>query len=649
MQPLDAYQVKEQQENQSYYSTILSIIRRRGWIVPITVIIVLLLALYFTRSPELYRATALVKTATPSYGGYGYDRDFAFSSVLRSTYGTLSTEVEIIKGRELAERVVEKLRIAKKAETPELVWRSKVTRLQGQIEIRRRDFTKLLQITARSDTAEDAKNIANAVSREYIEMHKASRQRMWKDLIDQLESELKTVSEDLEQSRQKLYDYAMEEGIANAFAGLLGNSGRYVIEPSLSENLFNLKSKVVELELELEVLKKNFPAADPQVRSLENQLSVYRERLDQANREAQSKYNKQLELTSIASEVTFKQQLYSFLMSRQQELRAQYTMQIQSPEIVEEALLPLYPSTPDRRPTIAMSLFVGLFMGIGLAIFLEYVDNSIRTTKDVVKSADLPVLGIIPKLKGKNKHKNGTLVTYNGNNPDISWSREIYKKSFRVFELKTMAMINGATDKNTGLTLLVTGSTPQEGASVVAANLAISIAQTGKKVLLVDADCFHPSQNKLLESDNEIGLTDYITDKAGWNEIINKSFLNDNLYIVTCGSQGNQADPSVIIGSVKMDEFINKARESFDTVIFDSPPVSVSSESAAIGLKVDGAVLVVKANSTKKDSLLQSKEIIQNSGGNIIGVALNFATNGKNIQKYYRRSYLRKSSISKEK
>ena len=183
-----------------------------------------------------------------------------------------------------------------------------------------------------------------------------------------------------------------------------------------------------------------------------------------------------------------------------------------------------------------------------------------------------------------------------------------------------------------GLTLLVTSSVREEGKSIVAANLAISIAQTGRKVLLVDADCRNPSQHKLLDLDSHMGLIDTLTGNAAWSDVVKNTSI-DNLYAITSGGEDSQPDPSALLISSHLGNFIKLSRKQFDVTIFDSPSVMLASESAAIGSKVDGIVLVIKANDTQKDAILRAKQRMQSSGGNILGAVLNCAVIRR---RYYR-------------
>jgi capsular exopolysaccharide synthesis family protein len=198
-----------------------------------------------------------------------------------------------------------------------------------------------------------------------------------------------------------------------------------------------------------------------------------------------------------------------------------------------------------------------------------------------------------------------------------------------MLQLEIMALANGKVNHENriqhqgALTLLVTSSIESEGKSLIAANLAASIAQTGRRVLLVDANCRSSVQNEMLDVDDQPGLIDALTENAAWDDIVKNTSL-DNLYLVTTGVNGNnKTDPSTILMSPHFDGFIKASKEKFDFVIFDSASATLASEAAAIGSRVDGVILVIKANDTRRDFVLEAKQRIQNSGGNILGAVLN--------------------------
>jgi len=389
----------------------------------------------------------------------------------------------------------------------------------------------------------------------------------------------------------------------------------------------------------LELFRQSLPEAHPNIINLKDQIAVSKKKLEEEQEKAIEKYDKQFNLTEGAADVIFGQQLYAALVTKQEELKAQIFMQNRVPEVIEKATEPLSHSEPRGMLILMAGMLLGLFLGAGAALFWEYMDKSMHTSEDVERFIDLPVIGQIPRLRRANRQRvwkrggrkypaRGALIT-TANSTRSNRRKAIYRESYRMLQLEIMALASEKVEHvdsiqyQGALTLLVTSSIQSEGKSLVAANLAASIAQTGRRVLLVDANCRSSVQHELLDVEDQAGLIDVLTGNTAWDNIVKNTSL-DNLYLVTTGGgESSQADPSAILMSQHLDDFIKASKEKFDFVIFDSAPVTLASESAAIGSKTDGVMLVIKANGTRRGFVLEAKQRIQNSGGNILGAVLN--------------------------
>ena len=628
------------------------VFKRRWWLVLLVFAVVVgSTVVYLVRTPRQYEATAVVKIPTSGGGGGLAAALGNFLPVGPSS--DVATEIEVIKGTDIAKKVIRGLGLDKKEENLERDWRLIVSGFRETLKVGQKGQTNLIEITATGDSPQEAKDIANEVVDKYIQLSETSNQKVWHYLISQMEAKLNETEAALERSRQLLHNYEAKEGITTAFGPLLMGAGattggtQYVVSES-PQAVAQLKAGIMEMEVRLEGLRKSFPDADPKIISLKNQIAVSTEKLQQEEKKAIEKYNKQFGLTRIAAEVVFNQQLYSSLVSKHEELKAQYITQNKSPEVIEKAVEPIYPSKPKRRIIFMLSAVLGVFFGLGIALLREYMDNSVHTTDDVARFIDVPVLGSLPRLRGvkKNPGSDALITYYDANSSGNKRDREFYKESYRMLQLQILVATDGklgsiasvqnqasSTQHQGALTLLVTSSTPEEGKSTVATNLAISMSQTGKRVLLVDADCRDPVQHKLLDLDSHMGLMDVLAGSVAWDDVVNSTAI-DNLYVITSGveraaslsdGENGKRDPSALLISSRLEAFTELSKKQFDVIIFDSPSASLASESAAIGSKVDGVVLVVKANDTRKNIILQAKQRVQNSGGKILGTVLNCA------------------------
>ena len=181
-------------------------------------------------------------------------------------------------------------------------------------------------------------------------------------------------------------------------------------------------------------------------------------------------------------------------------------------------------------------------------------------------------------------------------------------------------------------TIMVTSASPAEGKSTTTANLAVVFAQQGKRVLLVDADLRKPTAHYTFGMNNVFGLTNVLTKQTELNEAIKQS-KEDKLDILTSGPI--PPNPAELLSSRAMEEFLKKAKELYDVVIFDTPPVLAVTDAQVLANKCDGTVLVVSSGKTEKESAQKTKELLTNAQTKILGVVLNNKKMDSNDYYYY--------------
>ena len=169
-------------------------------------------------------------------------------------------------------------------------------------------------------------------------------------------------------------------------------------------------------------------------------------------------------------------------------------------------------------------------------------------------------------------------------------------------------------------TLLVTSCVPREGKSTTAANLGVTFALAQKKVLIIDADLRRPILHRLFGIPNAQGLTHALSDTVEYDQVFTPTKIA-NLWVVTCGII--PPNPSELLGSQKMRAFLERAKQHFDMVLLDSPPISSLADASVLGSIVDGVLFVVKVNMANRELVQKAKDQLDTVGANIIGVVLN--------------------------
>ena len=180
-------------------------------------------------------------------------------------------------------------------------------------------------------------------------------------------------------------------------------------------------------------------------------------------------------------------------------------------------------------------------------------------------------------------------------------------------------------------TILVTSTIPGEGKSTISGNLALSFAQQDKKVLVIDCDLRKPSLHKIFKLSNLKGLSDIIVG----NSDLEKAMYNykDNFDILTSGKI--PPNPSEILASNAMTALLEKLKTKYDIIIIDSAPLQAVTDAQIISNKVDGTLLVIRAGVTKREAILQAKELLNQVNAKILGVVLNGAENNSEKHYYY--------------
>jgi len=190
-------------------------------------------------------------------------------------------------------------------------------------------------------------------------------------------------------------------------------------------------------------------------------------------------------------------------------------------------------------------------------------------------------------------------------------------------------------DKNVQ-SIVVTSSGPNEGKSTIISNLAVTLSQTGNKVLLIDGDLRNPTIHKMFSIPNEYGLTNILIDEKNYKNYIQDIGI-DNLHVITSGPK--PPNPAELLGSMKMKNILNGFKEDYNYILIDAPPVVVVTDGALLASVCDGTILVISSGETLIDGVIKAKELLENVKANIIGTVLNKCKDKKHGGYYYNYSY----------
>jgi len=276
--------------------------------------------------------------------------------------------------------------------------------------------------------------------------------------------------------------------------------------------------------------------------------------------------------------------------------------------IVDEAMRAEGPMGVSRWAYLLLGAVLSLIVGTGLAITLESLDNRIKTNLDVERLLGLPVTALIPKSIGSTD--SGLARTVYAN--PLSPVAEAYRFLRTDFLLSARAV--GAK------AVMVATAKPGQGGTSTIANLGISLAQDGKRVILVDADMRRPSLHRIFKVENDFGLSDVLSNEKDLDDVILSTEV-DNLLIIPSGS--SPSNPSELLGSGRMRMLVQKLTEHADYVLFDTPSAIAFTDAAVLSQVVDGVILVVRAQQVPRGAELQVRNLLNKANATILGVVLN--------------------------
>jgi polysaccharide biosynthesis transport protein len=307
----------------------------------------------------------------------------------------------------------------------------------------------------------------------------------------------------------------------------------------------------------------------------------------------------------------------------------------------DEAIQPDKPIGPRRLTTVLTALILSTLFGAGLALFLEYLDDTIHSTEEVESILGLPAIAAIPTIEAAPKRR---LLLVGGNEDTDSLvnselliyadSRSNLAEAYRQLRTSILLSTAGHAPKS----LLVTSSLPAEGKTTTAVNTAISLAQTGAKVLVIDADMRRPRIHGIFGMSNANGLSTILSSEMNEAEIMKIIQQEEKSKLFVLPSGPVPPNPAELIGSEQMVNLLKTLEGNFTHVVIDSPPVASFTDGVLIASMVDGVILIVQAGKNSRQVIKRSRQLLQDIGARIFGVVLN-NVNLKSQGNYYYQSY----------
>ena len=363
---------------------------------------------------------------------------------------------------------------------------------------------------------------------------------------------------------------------------------------------------------------KGLSAQVQSARTRESQLrSQYNAELAKANREGIAS----TKLTTLKREIDTNRTLLDNNILKQKELE----LKIEStrPDNIKKASSAGdmgHLVGPQRNRNIILAFLVSLIGGIGLAFMLDYLDDSIRSSDDISRTVGLPTLALIPHHNFEKKKPKAISVQNGGLSTALSVlddNRSPTAEAYRHLRTSLLFSSAGKAPKK----ILVTSSQPSEGKTTTAINTAITLAQSGAKVVIIDCDLRRPRLHSHFNMENTFGLTNYLSGDKDTSKIIKDFEEVENLKVVTSGPI--PPNPAELLSSQQMKNLLVSLSGTFDHIIIDSPPAISFTDAAILSTHVDGVVLVAMAGKSSVHLMRRFKQRLGSMGAKIYGVVLN--------------------------
>lgn len=650
------------------------VLERRWLIIAVFLCFVLLGVVYSFRATPIYRGVARLQI-DPETAGVLTLKDAVSMGNKDQDY--LQTQYKNMVSRTLIESLVAKLRLEEDDRYKKAV--DKVAAVLKDINIVPIRLTRLVEVQVDHPNPRTAENMANTLLELFLQQNVDRKMQKAMGGFHMLQTEAASQEQDLTVAIENLQKYRQKKGMISlvedqkqttenvdaaalrAAADRLGTQSAIVaaVQKRLEEatlwinkgndlselgiitedpSVRQIKLKLAESQSMLKGFRTRYRDKHPKVQEMVSIIAADQEHLkeeaqrafesiqsqvrievqkEQQAKDALAKAEQRMTDLSIAK-TTFDvlnrkkeraEMMYQLVLQKSKEYDLVSKDTQQTMFVVDKATTPLKPIRPNKPVILAGSVFGGLVVALMLAFFTNFLDDSIKSQEDVENYLRQSLLGYIPNIKS-------TSVV------ERDLQAHIHPTSSAAEGFRTLrAAVSLVRNADKLRTIVVTSTIPSEGKSLVASNFAIVTAQTGLKTLLVDADLRRPSIHKAFQLKSQVGLSAYLSTRERTIEEIVIPTEVPNLDVVCCGAM--PTNPSELVSSKRMLDFLEEASARYDRVILDCPPVSAVADPLVVGAMCDGIMFVTKFNKIRREHARRSVQRVQDAGINLIGIVLN--------------------------
>jgi len=388
------------------------------------------------------------------------------------------------------------------------------------------------------------------------------------------------------------------------------------LKSQLEEMVRNIRAEVEQI---LGSLKTEYDVAKAREKSLQTALHEQTRRVQELN-------DKAIQYRILTREAETNRKMYDTLLERMKEVKLSGGVEKNNITILDYADIQDKPVKPRVALNILLAVVTGLVLGTGLAFLVEYLDTTIKTPEDVKGAVNLPLLASIPRIAIQGDIARDKVA--------LQREKSDASEAYRMLRTQLRFLSPDRALKN----LMVTSAAPQEGKTTTLTNLGIMLALGGNKVLVVDADLRCPALHKAFGTGRVPGLRSFLKGESEIEPLLQQTKI-DNLWVVSAGRTA--PNPSELLDSERMRQFVQEADRRFDFVLYDSPPLVGISDAVILASLMDAVVQIIRSARTPKALALMGKEILARAGVEVVGAVLNDVSphSGDYYYRYHRYRY----------
>jgi len=615
-------------------SDYLRVLRKRKYVITFCFILIVASTVFYTlKQIPLYQTSSKVKIEQRKSVA-----EILTELVTWSLGDPLTSQANLIKSYPIMEKTAENLNLI----NPDMEPAERlaiINGIKGQVETEIVMDTNMISIIVSSNDPEQATILANTASEVYVEAHFENKKLEASNVKAFVDEQLEGYLKDLVESENALQQFLQENPLATD-RGITG-----IPRAQSDPRVIKIREEIVSIELKLIELRSKFTEKHPEVIELNRRLDQAKndllETINQLTVQQKDLSFKEIRLAQLNRDRDIAEEMYKDFRKRQAEAQMLEAEKARDVTIVEPASIPTRPIKPNFKFNIIIGILCGLLIGMIAGFIVESMDTSIGRIDDIEELIKLPVLGIIPHILAEKRKKRGKKKDKKATEDEIRSSRlismfsptSVVAEAYR--SMRTQLDYSGM--KSQGNSVLITSASPNEGKTQTLINLAGAFAQEGKKVLIVSSDFRKPLISEIFGIQKIPGLSEVLIGKLPVDKAINtfadmllaglefdqviQSRGIENLNILTSG--GHTPNPAELLNFPEMSELIQKLKQQFDIVFFDTPPVLPVADASILSTKTDGVIIVYQAGKTPRQALIRAKTQLENVNARILGVVIN--------------------------